>query len=83
MGSKGRMMTDLADQQKRAHRLSEGRRCSHCRHRITLLDALSMVRGHGYRYHVRVVLPDGQTVLVEEREFNPQTMLWAGNAKQK
>lgn len=67
----------LADQRHRAEQLSTERRCPHCRTPISLLDALAMVRGHGWAYHVRIALPDGRTLFVEERDFNPQTMLWA------
>jgi len=67
----------LIEQQKRAVILAEDRRCPHCKSVITLLDALSMVRGHGYMYHVKIALPGGKCIAVPERDFNPQTMLWA------
>ena len=41
-----------------------------------------MVRGHGYRYSVKIALSDGRTVLVDEADFNPQTMLW-GNKNER
>jgi hypothetical protein len=66
----------LAAQQARARQLSNDRRCPHCAQSLSLLDVLSMARGHGYVYYVRVQLPDGRRVLVEEPAFNPQTMLW-------
>ncbi len=49
---------------------------------IALLEALWMVRGHGYRYSVKIALSDGRTVLVDEADFNPQTMLW-GNKNER
>jgi hypothetical protein len=71
---------NLAEQQRRAQRLVEDRRCPHCREPISLLDGICMVRGHGYRFHVAILLPTGQKVYIAEREFNPQTMLWVHNA---
>ena len=72
----------LNDQKERAIRLAKDRRCSHCGEAITLLEALCMVRGHGYRYSVKITLSDGRTVLVDEADFNPQTMLW-GNKNER
>jgi len=67
----------LAQQQQRATQLARDRRCPHCQERLSLLEALSLVRGHGYSYFVAIKLPDDQVGLVRERDFNPQTMLWA------
>ena len=67
----------LDDQKKRAIGLARAQRCPHCSEPIGLLDALCMVRGHGYRYSVNITLPDGSVVLMDESDFNPQTMLWA------
>lgn len=67
----------LNDQKERAIQLAKDRRCSHCGEAIALLEALCMVRGHGYRYSVKIGLSDGRIVLVDEADFNPQTMLWA------
>jgi glutaredoxin len=67
----------LIEQQRRAVILSTDRRCPHCKGAITLLDALSMVRGHGYTFYVTITLPSGKGITVPERDFNPQTMLWA------
>ncbi len=67
----------LDDQKERAIKLAKGRRCSHCGEAIALLEVLCIVRGHGYRYSVKIVLSDGRTVLLDEADFNPQTMLWA------
>jgi hypothetical protein len=66
----------LDDQKERAIQLAKDRRCSHCGEAIALLEALSMVRGHGYRYSVRIALSDGTTIFMDEADFNPQTMLW-------
>ncbi len=49
---------------------------------LWILEALCMVRGHGYRYSVRIALSDGGTVLVDEADFNPQTILW-GNKNER
>lgn len=67
----------LAAQATCARELAQHRRCPHCAALMPLLDALSIVRGHGWRYFVRIQLPDGHTALVPEGDFNPQTMLWA------
>ena len=67
----------LAEQQHRARRLAANRTCPHCRAPISLLDALSLVRGHGYRYELKIRLSDGRVAFVREGDFNPQTMLWA------
>ncbi len=72
----------LNDQKERAIQLAKDRRCSHCGEAIALLEALCMVRGHGYRYSVKIALSDGGTVLVDEADFNPQTMLW-GNKNER
>ena len=72
----------LADQQGRAVQLVRERSCPHCHKPISLLDALSVVRGHGQTYHVKIKLPDGSTTYIRERDFNPQTMLWAGEIGQ-
>ncbi len=72
----------LDDQKERAVNLAKGRQCSHCGEAITLLEALCMVRGHGYRYSVKITLSDGRTVLLDEADFNPQTMLW-GNKNER
>jgi len=72
----------LDDQKERAIKLAKGRRCSHCGEAITLLEALCMVRGYGYRYSVRIALSDGRTIFVDEADFNPQTMLW-GNKNER
>ncbi len=72
----------LDDQKERAIKLAKGRRCSHCGEAITLLEVLCIVRGHGYRYSVNIALSDGRTVLVDEANFNPQTMLW-GNKNER
>lgn len=69
--------TRLAEQGARALRLARDRRCPHCQNPIALLDALSLVRGAGYRYEVKITLPDGRVAFVREGDFNPQTMLWA------
>jgi len=69
----------LRDQQSRALALSQEHCCPHCRKPIALVDALSMVRGHGYAYHVTIQLPDGTRVPIPERDFSPQTMLLAGD----
>lgn len=66
----------LADRAKRALELANDPRWPNCRERTTILAASSMMRGHGYVYSVKVKLPDGHTVLIPERDFNPQTMLW-------
>ncbi len=67
----------LADQQARARRLARQRECPHCHQPITRLDALSMVRGDGVVYSVRIRLPDGRVVPIDERQFSPQSMRWA------
>ncbi len=72
----------LNDQKERATQLAKDRRCSHCGEAIALLEALSMVRGHGYRYSVRIALSDGTTIFMDEADFNPQTMLW-GNKNER
>jgi hypothetical protein len=36
-----------------------------------------MVRGEGFVYSVRVRLPNGRVVPIDEPQFSPQTMLWA------
>ena len=66
----------LAAQRGRAVNLATTRSCPHCARPITLLDALAMVRGHGYRYDVKIILPDGLPMFVEAGDFNPKTMLW-------
>ena len=67
----------LKDQQQRALQLVRGLRCPHCHASIPLLDALCMVRGHGYVYYLNIQLPDGTIVPMRERDFSPQTMLVA------
>ena len=67
----------LAKQQERAEQLSKDRHCPHCARPITLLDVLSMARGHGTVYYVRIELRSGTRMLIREGDFNPQTMLWA------
>ena len=67
----------LARQQAEANGLAHQRQCPHCHQHLSLLDALSMVRGHGYSYHIRIQLPNGELGLIPERDFSPQTMLWA------
>lgn len=68
---------NLAAQQHHARLLGVQRRCPHCGEALSLLDALCIVRGLGFRYFIRIMLPDGSPALMEERDFNPQTMLWA------
>jgi hypothetical protein len=70
------MSQALTQQQQHAMELSRTRECPCCGHEVSLLDALCMVRGHGYRFYVRVIAPDGAAVFVDEQDFNPQTMLW-------
>ncbi len=67
----------LAAQQQRAKILVNTRCFPHCQRPVGLLDALCLVRGHGVTYYLRIRLPDGTIVPVRERDFNPQTMLWA------
>jgi hypothetical protein len=67
----------LEAQQTRALQLSKDRRCPHCNGALTLWDALAMVRGQGYSYHVTIQLSDGTRVPILERDVNPQTMLLA------
>lgn len=67
----------LMRQQERARQLAHERRCPHCRQPITRLDAIALVRGDGVTYPVRIELVDGRVVLIDERQFSPQTMLWA------
>lgn len=68
--------TRLTAQQARAQCLVRGRRCPHCDHPVSELDLLSLLRGHGSRVFVPIVLADGTRGLVPEGDFNPQTMLW-------
>lgn len=67
----------LAAQRDRAIQLARHRECPHCGAPLSLLDALSIVRGSGVSYYVRVGLPSGDRTLIRERDFNPQTMVWA------
>ena len=67
----------LAAQAARARWLVKHRRCPHCDEPISRIDALSMVRGHGYCVYVRIRLSDGSPWLIQETQFNPQTMLWS------
>lgn len=71
----------LTAQQDRARQLADRKCCPHCAVAVPLLDALSIVRGHGSEYFVRIQLPDGQMALVPERDFSPQTMLWADESR--
>lgn len=64
-------------QQKRAALLSKTKACPHCHSAISMLDALSMVRGHGWSLYVTIQLENGDRQPVPERDFNPQTMLVA------
>lgn len=67
----------LSAQRERALRLAQSSACPHCHGPLSLLDALSVVRGFGYVRRLMVQMPDGGVVLLDERDFNPQTMLLA------
>lgn len=73
-----RRYSDALDlQQRRALELSQTRACPHCQGTISLVDALSMVRGHGWSLYVTIQLHNGELRPIRERDFNPQTMLLA------
>jgi hypothetical protein len=67
----------LSAQADRAQALVKDRRCSHCDGQISLIDALSMVRGHGFVYYIKILLRDGTVMAIEERDFSPVSMLWS------
>ena len=75
--AKSAYTTALAQQQARAKSLSRSRQCPHCAAPIARLDAISLMHGNSVAYKVRVRLADGSIVLVDSRQFSPQTMLWA------
>lgn len=64
-------------QRSRAMMLSNMKACPHCQSAISLLDMLSMVRGHGWSLFVTIQLENGERQAIRERDFNPQTMLLA------
>lgn len=66
----------LSDQARRARTLADDRRCPHCHGLISLLDALSMVRGHGVVYYIKILLRNGDVAAIPEPQFSPQAMLW-------
>ncbi len=48
--------------------------CPHCKHALTLKEAVIILNGSGYVRKVRVRLPNGAIVGVEAADCNPNTM---------
>jgi hypothetical protein len=44
------------------------------RTKADLFELLCMVRGGGFRFHVKARTEDGREVIIPEGDFNPQTM---------
>jgi hypothetical protein len=62
------------DQKSRALDLCNRRACPACGRKLTLFELLCMVRGGGFRFHVKATMEDGQDRIIPEGDFDPQTM---------
>lgn len=51
------------------------RACPHCDRVLELDELLCMVRGNGDVSYIKVRTETGREMIIQERDFNPQTML--------